>query len=217
MVAISRAPSLPVMPSALRAVTDWASRRLRFSNKLGRGFSVLIEFGEHQGMERVMDRGCDFGRDDAVSLGVDEQNASGGTKVAQGLGNPYLIGAARKSVFGFHLRPEAGSAFQPLDVIVDGIAHERAGRQRFEEFLRQALSTMDAGVDVVTLLEIDVLEKIAADRSHRDRIAEHLDAGKVRDYPFCRHQAIAQVFVDAWSSVEVAHPIEAGLQLLILS
>ena len=83
MVAISRACSVSLMPSALRAVRDCARRRLRFSKDAGVVSAVAIEFGEHEGLEGVVNGGGDFSGDDAVAFGVDEEDACGGVKLVE--------------------------------------------------------------------------------------------------------------------------------------
>ena len=55
---------------------------------------------------------------------------------------------------------------------------------------------MDASIDVIALLEIDVLEKISADGSRGNGIPIHLDASQMWNSPFDRHEPFAQIFID---------------------
>ena len=78
----------------------------------------MSEFGEHQSMKRIVQRGCDFPGNDAVSLNVDEQNARGGIKLAQIFGYAQLLPAPRGAVFTFDFRLVARSQAEPLHPIV---------------------------------------------------------------------------------------------------
>ncbi len=171
----------------------------------GRGLSVAVQLGEHERLEGVVDGGGDLCRDDAVALGVDDEDAGGGVEIAQVFGDAQLLGAAGEAVLGLHDGAVVGAGLQPLDVVVDGVAHGGAGRQRLEVLDGQALGAGDARVDVVALLEVDVLEEIAADGSGRRRSAKHLDTGDVRDRSFDGHQSLAQVFIDGRRGVVLRH------------
>jgi hypothetical protein len=43
-------------------------------------------------------------------------------------------------------------------MIVDRVAGHSVRRQRFEKFFTQPSGPLDSGIDVITLLEVDVLE-----------------------------------------------------------
>jgi hypothetical protein len=78
---------------------------------------------------------------------------------------------------------------------------------RMEEAVRdtplKGLSLPNPRVDVVTLLKIDVLKKVADHSSGGNRIPEHLE--DVRNRTFHRHQPLAQEFIDAQNRVAVPH------------
>ncbi len=63
---------------------------------------------------------------------------------------------------------------------------------------------MNAGIDIVTLLKIDVLEEVAAHNSHRNRVPKHLDAGNVRNPAFNRHQPLAEIFINTRNDVTLS-------------
>src|SRR5262249_17388079 len=105
----------------------------------------------------------------------------------------------------FHLRFKARLRFEPLHMIVDGIAWWRARCERLKIVFGQLESTLNARIDVVTLLKVDVLEEIAANGSRGNGIAVHLNSLDVRNRSFDRHQALAEIFVDAWRGVRFGH------------
>ncbi len=162
----------------------------------GRGFAVAVQLGEHQGVEGVVHGGRDFCGDDAVALGVDDEDSCGGVELAEIFGDADLLGAPGEAVFGFHDGAEVGAGVEPLDVIVDGVADGRARRQRLEELDGKALGALNACIDVVTLLEIDVLEEVSSDGSGGSGEAKHLDARKVRNRTLDGHEALAEVLID---------------------
>ena len=82
-------------------------------------------------------------------------------------------------------------------MIIHRIADWRTWRKRFEILLLESLRPLNARVDVVTLLEVDVLEEIAANCARGNRVPKHLNTGNVRNCAFNRHQPFAQVFIDA--------------------
>ena len=59
------------------------------------------------------------------------------------------------------------------------------------------MSTRDASINIVALLKVDVLKKIATDCSSRNGVAIHIDAGELRDCTFNRHESLAQILVDS--------------------
>ena len=103
-----------------------------------------------------------------MSLCVDDQNSGSRIEFGKVLGDAHLLGALREPVLGFHLRPVAAGPSQPFHMIVDGIARGRPRGERPEIFLCKALSTLNARIDVVALLEIDVLEEVSADGFRRN-------------------------------------------------
>ena len=169
------------------------------------GPAVAVELGKHEGLERVVDGGGDFGGDDAVAFGVDEEDACGGVELVEILGDAELLGAAREAVLGFHFGAVVGASLEPLDEVVDGVADGGAGGKGLEVFDGELFGAGDARIDVVTLLEVDVFEQVAADRAGGDGRAKHLDAGNVRNGTFDGHESLAQVFVDGWSGVGGRH------------
>jgi hypothetical protein len=70
-------------------------------------------------------------------------------------------------------------------------------RKRFQISGRQFESSGDASVNVVSLLEIDVLEQIASDTSSWNRIAVHVDPSQSGNRAFHWHESLAEVFVNA--------------------
>src|SRR5216684_4826671 len=67
---------------------------------------------------------------------------------------------------------------------------------RLQVILGQLECTCDTGVDVVTLLKVDVLKEIAAHRPGRNGVAIHLDAGELRNGTLNWHQSLAEVLVN---------------------
>ena len=171
----------------------------------GRRSSVAVELGKHERVEGVVHGGGDLRGDDAVALCVDDQDACGGIELVEVFGDAQLFGAPGETVLGLHLGAVVGACLQPLDVIVDGVADGGAGRQGLEVFDGEALGAGDARVDIVTLLEVDVFEQVAADSTGGDGSAKHLDAGNVRNGTFYGHESLAQVLVDGWSGVWGRH------------
>ena len=108
------------------------------------------------------------------------------------LRNPHLLGTPREPILRFHLGSVIPGSLQPFDMVVNRVADRNACRKRFEKLFCQAFRPLEAGLNVVTLLKIDVLKKIAPDRSCRNRVPKHFDSGKVRNRTFNRHQALAQ-------------------------
>ena len=111
-------------------------------------------------------------------------------------GNADLFGAFGEAEFGFHFRGVVGAAVEPFDVVVYGVANGDAGRQRFEIFGGEVVGSLNASIDVVTLIEVDVLEEVAADGSGGDGVAEHFDSGEVRNRSIDWHQSLPKVFID---------------------
>jgi len=60
------------------------------------------------------------------------------------------------------------------------------------------MSSLNARINVVTLLKINILKQVAANGPGRNGIAIHLDARYMRNRAFDRHQAFTQIFVDTW-------------------
>lgn len=126
-------------------------------------------------------------------------------ELAEVFGDADLFGAFGEAVLGFHVRRVVGAAVQPFDVVVDGVAYGGAGRQRLEILGGKVLGAFDARIDVVTLVEVDVLEEVAADGSGGDGVAEHLDAGKMRNCAVDGHQSLAEVFIDTGNAGWLLH------------
>ena len=178
---------------------------MRFSKSCGRGLAVAIELGEHEGVEGVVDGGGDLCGDDAVALRVDDEDAGGGVEFAEVFGDAKLLGAFGEAVLGLHDGAVVGAGAEPEDVVVDGVADGCAGGKGLEKLDGEALGALDAGVDVVALLEVDVLEEVAADGAGGDGAAEHLDAGDVRDRAFDGHQPLAQILIDGGNTLWLRH------------
>jgi hypothetical protein len=54
-------------------------------------FSVPIEFGKHECMKRIVYRRSDFGRDNPVPLGIDQQHSRGSVEFRQNLRDSHLL------------------------------------------------------------------------------------------------------------------------------
>jgi hypothetical protein len=65
---------------------------------------------------------------------------------------------------------------------------------------------LDATVNVVPLLKIDIFKEVTPHGSGGNRIAIHLDSRQLRNCALYRHQALAQVFVDIRRDKRVFHP-----------
>ncbi len=133
-MAISRACSVLAHAERVARGAGLREPEVEVLEEAGRGSSVAVELGKHEGLEGVVDGGGDFGGDDAVALGVDDEDAGGGVEGGQVFGDAELFGAAGETVLGFHLGAVVGAGLQPLDVIVDGVADGGSGWQGIEVF-----------------------------------------------------------------------------------
>ena len=131
-----------------------------------------------------------------MPLRVDNHDARRRIQFAQVFRNASLFGTLGEPVVDLHLWPVAGCFPQPLNMVVNGVARVRSWRKRLEKLLRETLGSLNARIDVVALLEVDVLKEVAANSSRGNRIAVHLDAGNLRDRALNRRQPLTQVFVD---------------------
>src|ERR1700730_8851443 len=73
-----------------------------------------------------------------------------------------------------------------------GLAFEN----RLQVLLGQLEGTCDARVDVVTLLKVNVLKEIAANRPGRNGVAIHIDASELGNGTLNWHQSLAEVLVN---------------------
>src|SRR5260370_41184734 len=69
--------------------------------------------------------------------------------------------------------------------------------KRLKVLLRPLEGACDASVNVVTLLKVDVLKKIAPHASGGNGIAKHLEAGQLGNHTPHGHQFLAKVLVNA--------------------
>src|SRR5215471_7344761 len=90
-------------------------------------------------------------------------------------------------------------------MIVNRITRGRTWWERLEKLLRQLQRALNARIDVIALLKIYIFVQVAANRSGRSGIAEHLDPLHMRDRSFHRHKPLAQILIDTWSGVSVCH------------
>ncbi len=90
-------------------------------------------------------------------------------------------------------------------MIVHRIPRRRPRWKRYEIIFRPLQGLLNALVDVVTLLEVDVFEQVAAHRTGGNGIPVHVDSGEVRNRAFYRLQSFAQIFVDARVWVGFCH------------
>jgi len=81
----------------------------------------------------------------------------------------------------------------------------RADRLSLDQVRAVMESLPVRSVNLGTLLKVDVFEKVTANGSRRNRIPEHLDAGKMRNRTFHWHQALAQVLIDTRNGVCIRH------------
>src|SRR5215470_458023 len=82
-------------------------------------------------------------------------------------------------------------------MVVDHIARNPVLGKRIQVLRREPECACDSCVDVIALLEIDVLEQIAADASRGNGIPIHIDSVQMRDRPLHRHQPLAEVLVNS--------------------
>src|SRR5215467_15672749 len=90
-------------------------------------------------------------------------------------------------------------------MIVNRITRRRTWWERLEKLLGQLQGPLNARIDVIALLKIYIFVQVAANRSGRSGIAEHLDPLHMRDRTLHRHKPLAQIIINAWSSVGVCH------------
>jgi hypothetical protein len=90
-------------------------------------------------------------------------------------------------------------------MIIDRISRQRTSGQGVEILLGSLESTLNAGVDVVALLEIYIFEEVAADGARGNGIAVHFDSLHVRNRAFDGHQASTKIFVDTRATVGFCH------------
>src|ERR1700722_16097146 len=93
---------------------------------------------------------------------------------------------------------------------VDGVSRILSGGQLVEVVLGQLESASYAGVNVVTLLKIDVLKKIATDIAGWDGAAEHVDSGETGNRTLNGHEPTAKVLVDAGFNWLCRHKVDGG-------
>ena len=84
--------------------------------------SVSVKFGKHQSMEGIVNRGCNLGGDDSVSLRVHHQNTRRRIKLTQLSASAHLLGTPRESILRFHLWSVSRGSRQPLHMIINRIA-----------------------------------------------------------------------------------------------
>jgi hypothetical protein len=89
-----------------------------------------------------------------------------------------------------------GSRRQPLNVYIDFITWLCPFWEWLQILLRQQLSTVNARLDVVPLLKIDVFEDIAPDDISGNGIAVHIDARQLRNYTLDGFQSPAEILFD---------------------
>src|SRR6266849_71414 len=80
---------------------------------------------------------------------------------------------------------------------IHGVSRSLALGKRLQVILGQLEGPRDARVNVVALLKIDVLKKIAAHASGGDGVAIQFDPLQLGNRALDRHQSLAKVFVDA--------------------
>jgi hypothetical protein len=85
--------------------------------------------------------------------------------------------------------------FPASHMVIHHIVRRSPSRQRVEIELRKFERPGDAAVDVVALLKVDVLKKVA-DPPRGNGVAIRIDFRQLRDRAFDRHQALAKIFVD---------------------
>src|SRR5262249_10607461 len=81
-------------------------------------------------------------------------------------------------------------------MVVNRISGKFTRTEWLNEFSCQFLRPLNAGIKIVSLSKIYVLEKISADGFCGNGIAVHLNAREIRDRTFDGHQPFTQVFVD---------------------
>src|SRR5258708_3288691 len=123
----------------------------------------------------------------------------------QVFGDSQLFRTLRPSVLGGQGRLVARLGLQPLHMRVHCVSRSLAFGKRLEKILGLLKSACDASVNVVTLLKIDVLKKIAAYCAGRNGVAIHVDPVQVRDRTLHWHQSLAEVIVNAGLYVRRHH------------
>jgi hypothetical protein len=82
-------------------------------------------------------------------------------------------------------------------MLIHRVSRSLAFGKRLQVLLRSLEGVCDASVNVVTLLKVDVLKKIAPYASGRNGIAIHIDAGQLGNHTLHRHQSFAKVLANA--------------------
>src|SRR5258706_16158505 len=81
--------------------------------------SMMIEFGEHESMKRIVYRRGNFRSNKSMSLSIHQQYSCRTMELVEGFGDPHLVRASCPSVFGFHFGHVVRPGPQPLHVIID--------------------------------------------------------------------------------------------------
>src|SRR5208283_35176 len=158
--------------------------------------SVPIEFGEHTSMEGVVHGRGYLRRDDAMALRIHQEDSGSRVELVQIIGDLELVRAFRPPVVGFAHVTTVRFRAKPFDMLVHRVSWNLALRKRFQILPGQLQSGRDTCVDVVALLEVQVLEEIAAHTSRWNGIAIHVRSGEIGDRSFYRHQPLAEVLVN---------------------
>ena len=153
--------------------------------------SVPVQFGKHEGMESVVYSGRNFCRDDPMPLSVDQQHSRRRVEFLQIFGDSQLLRALGSSVPRGGRRVVARLRLQPLHMLIHRVSRRLPFGKRLQVQFRPLEGACDAGVNVVPLLEVDVLKKIAPHASGRNGVAIHVDAGQLGNHPLHWHQSLA--------------------------
>src|SRR4051794_21325510 len=157
----------------------------------------MIQFREHQRVERIVNGGCDLGRDDSVTLCVNQQNSSRGEQFLKAFGDAQLFRTLGPTIFCGERGTVVRLGPQPANMRVDGGSYRLILLERFQGLPGAKKCGADSTIDVVALLEVYVLEQIAANASGGNGISVHVDSGEMRNCSFDGHQAAAKIIVDA--------------------
>ena len=140
-----------------------------------------------------------------MSLRIHQEHAGCRVEFLQIFSDSYLFRTLRSSVLGGHGGFVARPGLQPLYMRVHGASWRLVFGKRLKIIPGQLESAGNAGVNVVTLLKVDVLKEIAAHGTGRNRVAIHIDPVQMRDRSLHWHQSLAEILVNAGFYVPRRH------------